>query len=219
MNNQIHIFGPQFSTFVRSVQLCCEEKGIAYTVGTQVNGEQIAFKGEQHFNWNPFGKVPVLLHGDRHLIETASICRYLDAAFDGPALQPDDPWLRAQVDQWAATLSLYIDQILVRDYLLEFAFPKGEDGTVRMDRVREAEPEVKHTLALLETQLGNSRYLVTDSFTIADAIAAPMLDYIFNLPAAEALTAQTPLLKTYLQRLRQRPSGNRVFTDVDLASG
>lgn len=93
--SQIHIFGPQFSTFVRSVQLCCEEKGIAYTVGTCVNDQNVEFKGAQHLEWHPFGKVPVLLHGDRHLIETASICRYLDAAFEGPALQPDDPWLRA----------------------------------------------------------------------------------------------------------------------------
>ena len=170
--SQIHIFGPQFSTFVRSVQLCCEEKGIPYTVGTGVNDQNVEFKGTQHLEWHPFGKVPVLLHGDRHLIETASICRYLDAEFEGPALQPDDPWLRAQVDQWSAMLSLYVDQALVRDYLLEFAFPKGEGGTVRMEKVREAEPEVMRVLALLEAQLGDGNYLVTDRFTIADAIVA-----------------------------------------------
>ncbi|WP_438766550.1 glutathione S-transferase family protein [Kushneria sp. TE3] len=215
--SQIHIFGPQFSTFVRSVQLCCEEKGVAYTVGTDVNGKEVEFKGAQHLDWHPFGKVPVLLNGDRHLIETVSICRYLDAVFDGPTLQPDDPWMRAQVDQWAATLSLYIDEILVRHYLLEFAFPKGEDATVRMDRVREAEPEVKRALALLETQLGDREYLVTDHFTIADAIAVPMLDYLFRLPVAEALTAETPRLKDYVERLRARRSGSRVLIDAGLA--
>ncbi|REC94359.1 glutathione S-transferase family protein [Kushneria indalinina] len=217
MNNQIHIFGPQFSTFVRSVQLCCEEKGIPYTVGTRVDGEDIEFKGAQHLDWHPFGKVPVLLHGDRHLIETVSICRYLDAVFDGPALQPDDPWMRAQVDQWAAILSLYIDQTLVRDYLLEFAIPKGEDGTVRMDRVREAEPEVKRTLALLETQLGDREYLVTDRFTLADAIAVPMLDYLFRLPAMGALITETPRLKDYVERLRARRSGSRVLIEAGVA--
>lgn len=213
--SQIHIFGPQFSTFVRSIQLCCEEKGVPYTVGTRVSGQDVEFKGKQHLEWHSFGKVPVLLHGNRHLIETASICRYLDAVFDGPALQPDDPWGRAQVDQWSATLSLYVDQALVRNYLLEFAFPKGENGTVRMDRISEAEPEAKRVLALLETQLASREYLVTEHFTIADAIATPMLDYIFKLPVAEALTAETPLLKAYLQRLRDRRSASRVLIDAD----
>ncbi|WP_456267892.1 glutathione S-transferase family protein [Kushneria sp. AK178] len=217
MTHQIHIFGPQFSTFVRSVQLCCEEKGIPYTVGTRVNGGDVEFKGARHLDWHPFGKVPVLLHGDHRLYETASICRYLDAVFDGPALQPDDPWQRAQVDQWAATLSLYIDRRLVRDYLLEFAFPKGEDGTVRMDRVRDAEPEAIRALTLLEAQLGDRDYLVTDHFTIADAIAAPMLDYIAGLPAAGALMADTPRLQVYVERLRARPSAGRVLIDAGVA--
>ncbi|MFC0336280.1 glutathione S-transferase [Kushneria avicenniae] len=212
--SQIHIFGPQFITFVRSVQLCCEEKGIPYTVGTCVSGEDIAFRGTQHLEWHPFGKAPVLLHGERHLYETATICRYLDAMFEGPALQPEDPWQRAQVDQWAATLSLYIDQVLVRDYLLEFAFPKGEGDTVRMERIKEVEPEVKRMLALLEAQLEGSEYLVTDAFTIADAIAAPMIDYVFNLPVAASMTAEAPLLKAYLQRLRERRSAKGVLIDA-----
>lgn len=216
--SQIHIFGPQFSTFVRSVQLCCEEKGIPYTVGTGMNDQNVEFKGAQHLEWHPFGKVPVLLQGDRHLIETASICRYLDAVFEGPALQPDAPWLRAQVDQWSATLSLYVDQVLVRDYLLEFAFPKGEGGTVRTEKVREAEPEVTRVLALLEAQLGDGGYLVTDSFTIADAIAAPMLDYVFKLPTGETLAARAPLLVQYIQRLCERPSGQKVLIDAEMAT-
>lgn len=105
----------------------------------------------------------------------------------------------------------------MRDYLLEFAFPKGEGGTVRADRVKEAEPEVMRALALLEAQLGDRDYLVTDRFTMADALAAPMLDYLFDLPAASTLMAQTPRLRAYVERLRARPSAAEVLIDAGVS--
>lgn len=214
MSEQVHIYGPQFSNFVRSVQLCCEEKGIDYTVGSRIAGERVDFKGPGHFALHPFGKVPVLLHGERRLYETASICRYLDAAFDGPALQPVDPWQRAEVDQWSAVATLYVDQALVRGYLMEFFFPQGEDGSVRMDRVEAAQPEVARMLALLEAQLGEREFLVGERFSIADALAVPMLDYLIRLPQAAPLVADAPRLSAYVQRLRERTSGGKVLVDA-----
>jgi glutathione S-transferase len=69
MSDSVHIFGPQFSTFVRSVQLCCEEKGISSTVGAHIDGQRVEFHGPEHQALHPFGKVPVLLHGERRLID------------------------------------------------------------------------------------------------------------------------------------------------------
>ncbi|QTP57572.1 glutathione S-transferase family protein [Billgrantia antri] len=216
MSTSVHLVGPQFSNFVRSVQLCCEEKGIPYTLGFDLEGEPLDFGGEQHLALHPFAKVPVLRHGERHLFETTAICRYLDAVFDGPALLPVDAWQRARVDQWSQALSIYVDQALVRRYLLEYAFPKGENGSVRMERVRDAEPEVVRMLALLEAELDGHAFLVGDTFSIADAIAAPMLDYLAGLPGAERLLAECPVLVAYLQRLRQRESGRRVLVEPAL---
>jgi len=211
MNPNVHIIGMQFSTFVRSVQLCCEEKGIPYTIGAEFDGKPIDLRSPDYSTLHPFGKFPVLVHGDRQLIETPSICRYLDAAFAGPALQPEDPWQRAQVDQWTAMLSLYIDQIIVRRYLLEFVFPKGEDGAVRQDAVAAAEPDVTRALTLLDDQLAKGSYLVGENFTIADAIAAPMLDYLSGMPAAKGLLADLSRLPDYVDRLRSRPSAASVL--------
>lgn len=215
MNNaQVHIFGPQFSTFVRSVQLCCEEKGISYTVGTHVDGERVEFHGPEHQALHPFGKVPVLLHGGRRLIETPTICRYLDDNFPGISLQGDDAWQRAQVDQWTSILALYVDDALIRRYLLEFVFPKGEGGSIRQDKVEVAQPQVEKMLGLLEAQLGDREYLVLDRFTLADAIAAPMLDYLFKHPPASALVAGAPRLAAYVERLRQRLASATVLVDI-----
>ena len=211
MSSNVHIIGKQFSTFVRSVQLCCEEKGIPYTIGTEFNGKPIDLSSPEYSTLHPFGKIPVLVHGDRQLIETPSICRYLDTAFEGPALQPEDPWQRAQVDQWTAMLALYIDQIIVRRYLLEFVFPKGQDGAVRQDVVTAAEPDLIRVLTLLDNQLAAGTYLVGDTFTIADAIAAPILDYLAGLPAAKGFLAELSQLPVYLDTLRSRPSAARVL--------
>ncbi|XKE45253.1 glutathione S-transferase family protein [Halomonas organivorans] len=216
MSASVHIVGPQFSTFVRSVQLCCEEKGIPYTLGAEVDGRPVALHSPEHYALHPFGKVPILLHGERRLIETPTICRYLDGAFDGPALQPEAPWSRARVDQWTGVLAGYVDQALVRRYLLEFVFPKGEGGAVRQDAVAAAQPELARVLGLLEGQLAEGDYLVGDDFTIADAIAAPMLDYLLGLAAAEAFLAETPRLVAYIRRLQARPAATRVLVAPEL---
>lgn len=219
MTSSVHIVGPQFSSFVRSVQLCCEEKGIAYTLGAEVDGHPLTLHSPDHYALHPFGKVPILLHGGRRLIETPSICRYLDAAFDGPALQPADPRRRARVDQWTGILAGYIDQALVRRYLLEFVSPKGANRAVREEAVAAAQPGVARALGVLEGQLAEGDYLVGDDFSIADAIAAPMLDYLESLPGSGAFFAETPRLVAYVERLRARPAAARVLLALDSERG
>ncbi|GGC01963.1 glutathione S-transferase [Marinobacterium zhoushanense] len=207
----LHILGPGFSSFVRSVMLCCEEKGVDYAIGFEPNGQSIDFKSDEHLKLHPYGKVPALIHGDRVIFETAVICRYIDAAFDGPALQPDDLWGRIQVDQTAAEIGLYIDQALVRKLLLEFAFPKGENGTVRMDAVEQALPEAYRALARVELLLGNRQFIAGDRYTLADALLTPMLDYLSGLPMGADLIPVSGTLDQYLQRMRARPSGVKVL--------
>ncbi|QOR37364.1 glutathione S-transferase family protein [Billgrantia diversa] len=211
MSASVHILGPQFSNFVRSVQLCCEEKGIPYTLGFELEGQPLDFGGARHLALHPFAKVPVLLHGERRLFETAPICRYLDANFDGPTLQPQAAWQRAEVDQWSQALSSYVDQAVVRRFLLEFVFPQGDGGSIRMQKVEQAKPEVVGMLRLIEHQLGGHDYLVGEGFSMADAILTPILDYLEGMPAGKPLVAEFPTLTSYLQRLRQRESSQRVL--------
>lgn len=159
MSGFVKILGPQFSTFVRSVMIACEEKGISYEYGMEHNGKPVALASEELLSLHPYGKIPVLLTEDAVICETASIIRYLDMNFSGTHLQPDAGLARAEVDQWSALISRYIDQAIVRDCLLEFARPKGENGTVRMDKVEQATPELQRALDNLSKQLGDKEYL------------------------------------------------------------
>ncbi|WP_027852452.1 glutathione S-transferase family protein [Marinobacterium litorale] len=209
---QPHIFGPTFSTFVRSVMLCCEEKGIDYSVGLTLNGEEVPFKSEGHFGLHPYGKVPVLVLGEHRLFESASICRYLDEIFPGADLQPSDPWQRARVDQLCAEVSGYVYQALVVGLLLEFAFPKGEGGAVRLDKVEQALPEAVRIIERLEDVLGGNAFIAGNSYTIADALLIPILDYLVRLPVADRVLSADSGLRRYIQRIQSRPASQSVLT-------
>ncbi|AKJ42483.1 glutathione S-transferase family protein [Pragia fontium] len=210
-SDKVHILGPQFSTFVRSVQLCCEEKGIAYTVGTTIDQQTVSLNDGSLFQFHPFGKVPVLIHHGKRFFETTAICRYLDNCFDGVALQPDTAEAKAEVDEWSNCLAIYVDRALVRDYLLEFAFPRGPEGQIRKQEIKAAEPQVLKVLGLLDTELGSKPFFKGDNFTIADAILIPMLDYLQRLPHAEQLFSGLQYLPGYLQRMRDRASAKTVL--------
>lgn len=212
MTNKPHIFGPQFSTFVRSVMLCCEEKEIEYSIGLSLDNTTIERKGEAHFEIHPFGKFPALIDGKNRIFETASICRYLDEKYSGIALQSSNIDENTIVDQWSAAISTYIDKILVRDYLLEFAFPKGENGTIRMEVIAEVEPQVLQALNKLELLIENNDFICGKQYSIADALLTPMLDYLSFLPVKDRIFQSVPKLNNYIQRMQQRPSGVKVLT-------
>lgn len=204
----VHIYGASFSNFVRTAMLVCEEKQLAYTVGFEVDGSQVPFKGEQHLRWHPFGKIPVLLASELVLPETTSICRYLDA---DKQLQPDNNQDHARHDALCALISIDIDRVLVREYLLEFAFPKGENNTVRFDVVKEVQPKVAAMLVIIERLLNEDNALSSQEFTIADALLAPMLHYVSALPEPFNLLTDFPKVEQYLADLMTRPSCKKVL--------
>lgn len=209
--SQVHIYGVQFSTFVRCVQLVCEEKGISYSMGFEANNKSIEFKSEEHSTLHCYKKIPVLLHEGKSLSESTTICRYLDDNFTGPKLTPNSPWQKAKVDEWCQLLSTYINHSIIRDYILELIFPKGEDGKPRIDVMAANKPAALAGLALIAQQLGDQDYLMGDQFTLADALAAPTLYYARGLPDAFSLIEKNSVLEQYILRLEQRNSGKKVL--------
>src|SRR6202011_6090435 len=79
---QPEIIGSKRSTYTRAVCMVCEEKGIDYTLTDVMLG------APELRAIHPFGKMPVLRHGDLALFESAAIAAYLDRSFGGPKLFP-----------------------------------------------------------------------------------------------------------------------------------
>ncbi len=81
------IYGPAFSTYVRSVRLTLEEKAAPYRL-EEVNILEGAHQTPEHRARHPFTKVPAFEHDGFALYETAAIMRYVDETFAGPSCNP-----------------------------------------------------------------------------------------------------------------------------------
>jgi glutathione S-transferase len=201
-NNSVHIYGETMSNFVRTVMLVCEYKAIPYTYGFNLDEQKVAFKSEQHIALHPYGKIPVLIDQDFALAETSSICRYLDNNFIGAKVQFQHAKQAAYHDAFCAIASIDIDKAILRDFLVEFAFPKGANGTVRMDVVKAAIPGVHNALTVIDNELASNNMVINgDQFSIADALLAPMLHYINTVTGDFKILEAHPQVQAYLTKL------------------
>src|SRR5258706_4633764 len=80
----VTLYGFQRSTYVNVARLVLHAKGVRFTFHDTENEMYTA----EHLERHPFGRVPVLQHGNFRLYETSAIALYVDDAFDGPRLQP-----------------------------------------------------------------------------------------------------------------------------------
>ncbi|HTR14418.1 MAG TPA: SRPBCC domain-containing protein [Roseiarcus sp.] len=194
------ILGDYRSTYVRSTRMAFEEKGIAYAV--QVARPQ----SPEILAWNPFGKMPTFRCGELALYETSAILRHLDETMPGPSLMPSDPIERAKVEQWVSVLNCYGYPAIVRNYVLQYAFPRGPDGQPDRSTIDAAIPEIRKILAALDGAIGSRDYLVGDRITLADILLTPMVAYVKAMPEGKDLLAEVPNLRRAVEKLAERPS-------------
>ena len=81
----LEIVGFPVSNFVRSVRMVAEEKGVPYELVPE-RPHSDTVKG-----LNPTGKIPALRHDGLELCESLAIARYIEEAFDGARMIPEDP--------------------------------------------------------------------------------------------------------------------------------
>ena len=194
------ILGSPRSSYTRMVRMVCEEKGIDYVLTETMLGAP-----ELH-TIHPFGKMPVLRHGDFSLCESKAIASYLDRSFAGPQLIPSDPRSAALTEQWVSLVNTVIDPTLVRSYLLAYAFPRTADGKPDREMIDAVLPAVREQLALLEQAVAQTGYLVGAQFTLADINLLPILFYVRQLPEAAAAFEGATHLGRYYATHAMRPS-------------
>ena len=68
----VTIFGFPQSTFVRTVRMTCEEKGVPYSL------ESVEWGAASHRTRHPFLRIPAFQHGNFALYESLAIARYVD---------------------------------------------------------------------------------------------------------------------------------------------
>lgn len=197
------VHGPGFSTYVRSARLTLEEKGVGYELR-----EFNFLKGmpQEHLARHPFGKVPSFEHDGFALYETAAITRYIDEAFSGPKLQPDDVRLRARMAQIIGILDSYIYAPMVNKVVIQRLVVPMVGGTADEAVVEENMPAVRRALEVIEDFIGENDYLVGDQLTLADLHLLPMFAYFTMTPEAGPILDERPRLRRWWAGLSGRHS-------------
>jgi glutathione S-transferase len=194
------ILGDYRSSYVRSARMAFEEKGVAYALETRRP------HSPEILELNPFGKVPAYRCGDLALYETSAILRHLEETTPGPALMPADPALRAKTEQWISALNCYGYPAMVRNYVLQYAFPRGPDGKPDRATIDAALPEIRKVMGALDRAVDSRDYLVGDSVTLADILLAPMIASVKAMPEGKELLAKFPNLRRAADKLVERSS-------------
>ena len=201
----LEIIGAPQSNYVWVVRMVCEEKGAPYE-----------HKPERPHTpdvdaIHPFGKIPVMRHGDVELCESKAIATYLDLTFPGPKLIPTEPRQAALTEQWVSLVNTRMDGTMVRTYLFAYIFPKTGDGKPDRKAIEAVTPALQDEIGLLDRAVAKGGYLAGDSFTFADVNVLPILFYLRNFPEAGAAIGAAKALSSYYERAAARPSFQRTM--------
>jgi glutathione S-transferase len=197
---ELQIIGAPQSNYVCVVRIACIEKGAPYTLVPAMphSSEVDAI--------HPFGKIPVMRHGEVTLSESRAICYYVDHAFGGPPLAPRDPVKGARTEEWIALVNTTIDPLLVREYLRAHFFPGTPDGSPDRAAIEAALPKMEQHFAVLDRAVAKTGHLVGDTFTLADINLLPILYYMTKMPESSAMLQRSANLRSYFDRHMSRPS-------------
>jgi len=187
------------SPAARAVMAALIEKGASFRVAGLRPGEH---KMAPHLSRHPFGKMPVLEHGDFTLYETQAILRYLDRILPSPPLVPQEPRQVARMDQVVGICDWYLFQGV--DAVIGFhriVGPRLMGLTPDEAAIAAAMPLAHAVFAELSRLLGNKHYLVSPRLSIADLMVAPHMDFLAQTPEWSALTQDRSNLIEWLARM------------------
>lgn len=151
------VIGSFVSPYVRKVLACLELKGLDY----EVDPITPFFGNDEFTRLSPLRRIPVLIDGDFHASDSSVICAYLDEAYGGYPLLPDDPRERARA-RWLEEFAdsrlgeLFIWGLFYQKFVRRMVWQEEADQA-RVDHVlNEGAPAA---LDYLESELPEAGYL------------------------------------------------------------
>jgi glutathione S-transferase len=215
-------------------RMALHEKGVTDWVCHHVD----LFKGEQfdpdYIKLNPKAQTPTLVHNGNVIRESSIICEYIDDAFDGPPLKPDDPIGIAQMREWIKTCD---DQIyesvaslsfmsIFRRVLADMGKKEKEKhfrsqtDLSRVMRQRSCVEEgidspyvvrgssnLLHLIDDLEAHLADGRkWIMGEQYTLAEINYSPFLARIEALDLLDLFMADKPLATAWWRHCTRRES-------------
>ncbi|MGW8391088.1 glutathione S-transferase family protein [Pseudoduganella sp. HUAS MS19] len=156
----------------------------------------------------PIQKFPILLDGERMMVEASIVIEHLALHYPGPVkLLPADPKAALEVRMMDRFFDNHVatpQQKLVGDVLR----PEGErDGY----GTAEARRKLDTAYAWLDKIMANRTWAAGNAFSMADCAAAPFLLYAHW---SHPIPDKHEHVMAYLRRLRERPSFARCWAEA-----
>jgi glutathione S-transferase len=196
----------------------------------------LTLRGDQfdpgYLKLNPNAVVPTLVHDQTVVIESTVIMHYVDDAFPGPALMPDDAVARAKIHMIAKLMDEYVHNSCTvltfatanRAMLLQMkpddleaelakspsrwrANAKREVARRGLDAPLVIDALRHHVMLLdrIEDAMQGGPYLAGPTYSLADIAAIPYVWRLDKLRLAR-MWDKRPGVAAWFERVRQRPS-------------
>lgn len=195
----LEIIGVAQSPLVRAVRMACLEKGVEYVL------KPVIPHTPEIEAIHPYGKIPAMRHGDFTLCESKAIVTYIDKAFPGPKLFPDDAKACGLIEQWVSLINTGVQPALM-PYLRGYFFSGLPDGKPDHAKIEAAIPDVETQVALLDRSVAKTGFMAGNGFTYADMVALGWLDYLKVCPESRDMIGGAKSLAAYFATNAQRPS-------------
>ena len=177
-----------------SVVWMLEEVGVPYELRF-VDIMKGAHKAPELVALNPMGKLPILTDGETVVTEVAAIGLYLADRYASGELAPrfDDP-ARGTYFRW----SLFAPSVIEPGSMAKMA-----DWSFKPTQAGWGDYEAM--LTAMETAITDRKFLLGDTFSMADVIFGGTLRYMLNFK----MLAPRPSFNAYAERLAARPALQR----------
>lgn len=200
------LYGHPFSSYTQKALIALYENSTPFEF--RVLGPDTPHDVAEWLKRWPIAKFPLLVDGEKSIVETSIIIEYLQLAHPGPvSLLPADPMAALNVRFLDRFFDLHVmDAMQVAvDSALKRLPMKSEEGLAL------AQTRLERAYAWLETQLRNKTWAAGKDFTLADCAAAPSL---FYADWTHQISDSYPTLRAYRARLLARPSFARAVADA-----
>jgi len=200
------LYGHRFSSYTWKVLIALYENATPFEF-RGIGPDTPEHTAEWLRRW-PLRKFPLLVDGERDVVETSIIIEYLQLAHRGPVrLLPADPMAALDVR--------FLDRFF--DLHVMDAAQHAVNGAITGDPVKREDglalstEKLERAYAWLEEQLAGREWAAGAEFTLADCAAAPSLFYADWI---RRISEAYPVLRAYRARLLARPSVVRCVEDA-----
>ncbi|GAB3651716.1 glutathione S-transferase family protein [Ramlibacter alkalitolerans] len=200
------LYGHPFSSYTQKVLIALYENGTAFAFRC-LGPETPQHAAEWLRRW-PLAKFPLLVDGERSVVETSIIIEYLQLVHAGPVrLLPDDPMAALGV----RFLDRFFDLHVMSPVQHAVSGALTGDATRRAEGLGFAQEKLERAYAWLESELAGRTWAAGANFTLADCAAAPSL---FYADWTHRISDAYPVLRAYRARLLERPSFARAVEEA-----